>query len=355
MRLRKPSFARIALAVVWVFALEMITTAGGELVRITSPKDGEQAKGRIRVDAETKVENPGYLIFCVDGARPHSTNVQPYYFELDTTALADGPHALAAEVYGRQGLLGRSSPVTIRVANAPASPEPQALAQQPAAPAEPTRAAREQGQAAPNSAPPASAAATDAKASAARPHESQVLTPVLVLGPQMAAAPAPQRDSTRPPALVAGPARERACPSSPQAQRQGQASPACGVVTVILDKRALSFDVAPAVCEGRIFGALRTVIEQSGGNINWLAAAKQAVAERAGTHLRVTVGSPEANVDGRVIDLGAAVKLQAGRTMVPLRTTCEPLGYAVLWAADSHTVQLCSAVPKLTVGELPAR
>lgn len=347
MRLRKAIVARLALAVVWVFAVEMITTAGGELVRITSPKDGQQTKGRIRVEVQTKVEEPAYVIFCVDGARPHSTNVQPYYFELDTTALTDGSHVLAAEVYSRQGLLGQSAPVTIRVANLPAvSPEPTAVAQQPIAAAEPSRTASESRQAAPKPGLAARDAAADARSSAARPNPPQVLGGALLIGPAAAPAAATQRDEKQPSAQAALPG----CPKL----RAPSLDAALPVVTVILDGRTLAFDVAPAVCEGKALGALRTLIEQSGGAVNWVAAARQAVAKTMRAQLRVTIGAAQADLDGRVIDLGATVKLQSGRTIVPLRATCEPLGYRVAWTPDSRTVRLCSTEAPVRIGAISA-
>jgi len=335
MRLRKAILARLALAVVWVFAVEMMTTAGGELVRITAPKDGQQAKGRIRVEVQTQVENAAYVIFCVDGARPHSTNVQPYYFELDTSALADGPHALAAEVYSQQGRLGESAPVTIRVANMPLSPAPTAVAQRPSAAAESPRAAGESHAAARD-------AAADAKLSAARPDSRQMLASALIIGPQAALAPTTPGDAE-------GPRAQVAVAEPPKVRMAGRGA-RVPVVAVMLDGRALAFDVAPAVCEGRAFGALRTLIEQSGGAVNWLAAARQVVAKKAGAQLRVTVGAAQADLDGRVIALGATVKLQTGRTIVPLRATCEPLGYKVAWTPDSRTVRLCSAEAPVRIG-----
>lgn len=331
MRLRKPHLMRIALTVVWVFAVEAMTSAGGELVRITSPKDSQQVKGPIRVEAQTTVEDPAYLIFCVDGARPHSTNVRPYCYDLDTTGLPAGPHVLAAEVYAREGLIAQSSPVTILVGNVVGTPQPQALAQ--TAPA------------APQAAIPA--AAPKARASAAGSEGGEALAPVLVLRPAAAPAPAAQRDPMRP-------ATAPAFALLPKL-RVPERTTALAGVTVILDGRTLSFDVAPSVDEGRTFGALRTVIESSGGTVAWLHAAKQAVAKRTQAELRVAAGSSEATLDGRPIELGAAVVLRDGRIVVPLRTTCEPLGYTVAWTEDSRTVRLCSALPPVQVGALQAK
>jgi len=360
MRFTRRSLARLAVAVVWVFAAQLVTTAGGELVRITAPKDGQAVKGRIRVQAETKAENAAYLIFCIDGARPHSTNCQPYQLDVDTAALSDGPHSLAVEVYGRQGLLERSAPVTVQVTNGN-PPEPPAVAKvaAPSSPASkrvtaiPPRVTAPQVAVAPPDAIAKPASAQDGIASMARepaaslpegrtssaqPASAQAFSPVLILRREAISAPVSERDPMR-----------RADASSSHKERAEVA--ACGhALVVVLDGRQLSFDVAPAVLGGRAFGGLRTLIERSGGKVDWVGAAKQAIARHESARLEVTVGVTIARLDGRAIQLGAAPMLAKGRTIVPLRTTCEPLGYRVAWTADSRTVRLVSAGAPMHVG-----
>jgi len=315
MKLRKAILARAALAVIWIFAIEAMTVAAGELVRITSPKDGQQVSGRVRVQVRTTVDDPAYLIFSVDGARPHSTNVQPYCYEFDAATLPDGPHALGAEVYSRLGLLGQSPLVTVRVANSPIAPAA-AMVQRPAA----TEPASGEG-----------AAPGDVKTATGEPSPKMSMTPILVLGP--ATAPAAGRTG------LGG---------------MGQTAAQRGL-TVVLDGRPLSFDVAPAIFEGRAFGALRTLMQQSGGVVAWITPPKQAVARRSGTLLRVTVGSSAAAINHQSVDLGSAVRLAQGRTMVPLRATCTPLGYTVAWAGGERTVRLCGTEPTMRVGAVFAR
>jgi hypothetical protein len=126
-------------------------------------------------------------------------------------------------------------------------------------------------------------------------------------------------------------------------------------LTVILDGRELEFDVAPAITNGRTYGALRTVIEQSGGRVDWIGATKQAIARRAGAELRVTIGSLAATFDGRAIELTGAPVLTDGRTVVPLRGACEPMGLQVVWSPDSRTVRLCSVEAPVQVTMLGRR
>ena len=329
MRLRKAILARAALAVIWIFAIEAMTVAAGELVRITSPKGGQQVSGRVRVQVQTTVDDPAYLIFSVDGARPHSTNVQPYFYEFDTGTLPDGPHALGAEVYSRLGLLGQSPLVTIRVANSPIGPAAAAMVQRPAA-AKPAPTAPATAKA---SSPASATAPSDAKPAAGEPAQKMSAAPILVLGPVTAPVAVPAAPSLR-------------CPEKGAASRD---------LTIVLDGRPLSFDVAPAIFEGRAFGSLRTLIQQSGGVVAWITPARQAVARRSGTLLRVTVGSSAAAINDRSVDLGSAVRLAQGRTMVPLRATCTPLGYTVAWAGGERTVRLCATEPPMRVGAVFAR
>ncbi|UCH33980.1 MAG: hypothetical protein JSV65_15685 [Armatimonadota bacterium] len=330
-------------------------------MRITSPKNGQQVKGTIRVDAQTDLEDATYLIFRVDTERPHSTNGRPYFYVLDTTRLADGPHALVAEVYAREGLVGESAAVTIQVANAAGSAVPTAVAQSPAAAVqkqstepEPEKAivaaqprAASARPSAESAAPSETAmAAAEATPGAIDPAPSKTLAPMLMVQSSPAAAPEAECRSQQRPAVAA---------AEKPVLRVAEKCAAAQGVTVILDGRALTFDVEPTIREGRAFGALRTLVEESGGAVSWVAAAKQAIAKRAGTELRVTVGSSEAKVGGKVVDLGAAVQLDSDRTMVPVRTACEPLGFQVAWVGDSRTVRLCSTEAPMQVGMLLAR
>jgi len=343
-RLSKANLARIALAVVWVFAVEALTIAGSDLVRITSPANGQKVKGSIRVEAQTTIDDAAYLIFRLDGRRPHSTNVRPYYYELDTTALADGPHALAVEVYGRAGVIAESAPVKIEVVNGGALPT--ATAQ--VAPATPAGAKM------------SSVAATTADPPAPSPSQSavgedQAPAAALILGPQ--AVPTLSRSANSTQRKIAPAAAEALAVADAESPtlyvRSEHAVPP--QLTVVLDGRELAFEVPPGVEGGRAYGPLRRLIEGSGGAVNWLSAAKQAIAKRAGVELRVTIGASEAQLDGRAVDLGAAPRLSDGRTVVPLRAACEPLGLKVTWSADSRTVRLHSADAPVQVGALLAR
>ncbi len=307
---RKQALARIAVAVMCVFAVEALTAAGTELVRITAPANGQQVSGRIRVEAQTSVNDPAYLIFCVDGKRPHSTNAMPYAYEIDTSKLGDGSHVLAVEVYGRAGLAGESAPVTITVANSITLPAPAAVVQQ--------------------------ATAADPKAGT----EAKV-----AIVDQVAAA--PRQGPTLPVPASAALAADIPSPSS--------AAHAATPLIIVLDERELSFDVAPRISDGRTHVALRALVEQSGGTVYWLAAARQAIARRAGSELRVTIGASQAQLDGRMIELGDVATLVKGRTIVTLRTACESLGLKTAWSSDARTVRLCSADTPMRVGMAIAR
>jgi hypothetical protein len=164
---------------------------------------------------------------------------------------------------------------------------------------------------------------------------------VLILRPAAALAPVSQRDP-----------RGQSDVATASASRKGSVPPAAGgqALVVLLDGRALSFDVAPAMLGGRAFGGLRALMEQSGGRVDWLGVAKQAIARRGNARLTVTVGAVVAQLDGRPVQLGAAPMLATGRTVVPLRTTCEPLGYRVAWMADSRTVRLVTTDAPVHVG-----
>jgi hypothetical protein len=344
LKLSKANLARIALAVVWVFAVEALTIAGSDLVRITSPTNGQKVKGSIRVQAQTTIDDAAYLIFCLDGTRPYSTNVRPYSYDLDTTTMADGPHTVAVEAYWRAGIRAESAPVRIEVANGGALPT--ATAQ--AAPAAAGRAEMP-----PVATTTAGSAEPNSPQSAVR--KDDPFAPALMLAPP----------ATPMPARSAGATTPKTAPAAAEAQAVvGAASPTLYVrsenaapqqLTVVLNGRAITLEVPPALENGRAHAALRRLIEGSGGAVNWLSAAKQVIAKRGGAELRVTIGVSQAQLDRRAIDLGAAPRITDGRTVVPLRATCEPLGFKVTWSADSRTVCLNSVDAPVQVGAVLAR
>lgn len=87
-------------------------------VSIVAPSPGARLCGQLRIDADlsgtTEVER---VEFDVNG-QPQTTSTEPpFRFDLDTTALPNGPATLRMVAYGADGLTQSASSVRVRIAN----------------------------------------------------------------------------------------------------------------------------------------------------------------------------------------------------------------------------------------------
>jgi hypothetical protein len=85
---------------------------------ITSPPNGTTASGTVTVSATandpagiTKVD------FLINGAMKYTDVTTPYSFGWNTSNLSSGTYTLSAKVYGNNGNVGISSPITVTVSN----------------------------------------------------------------------------------------------------------------------------------------------------------------------------------------------------------------------------------------------
>jgi Big-like domain-containing protein len=92
---------------------------GAPSVTITAPSAGSNVRGVVSIQAQasddvgvTRVE------FYVDGALKGTDTSAPYAYSWDTTASADGNHALTAKAFDAAGNVGNSPSVTVQVDNA---------------------------------------------------------------------------------------------------------------------------------------------------------------------------------------------------------------------------------------------
>ncbi len=111
-------------------------------------------------------------------------------------------------------------------------------------------------------------------------------------------------------------------------------------VTVVVDGQVLSFDQPPVMRNNRVFVPMRAIFERLGstvvysnGNIN---------AQGRGRSVHLTIGSPQATIDGNRMTMDVAPFSVAGRTEVPLRFVAQALGANVRWDSNTSTVYIAS-------------
>jgi competence protein ComEC len=112
--------------------------------------------------------------------------------------------------------------------------------------------------------------------------------------------------------------------------------------TVVLNGNTLSFDVPPAIEDGRTLVPLRTIFEALGSQIQWDGATQTVTATKDNTEIKLTIGG-QAYKNGQPVSLDVPAKITEGRTLVPLRFVSEALGCEVSWDGSTQTITINSA------------
>jgi len=97
-------------------------------------------------------------------------------------------------------------------------------------------------------------------------------------------------------------------------------------------------DVPPLLIKGRTLVPVRVVSEYLGATVGWDPANQRVDVEMPGRKVVLTIGSAEASVDGKTVELDSPACVVDGRTMVPIRFVSEALGAVVSWDGVTRTV-----------------
>ena len=114
-------------------------------------------------------------------------------------------------------------------------------------------------------------------------------------------------------------------------------------ILVTLDGGRLKSDVAPIMEQDRVLVPMRTIFEALGASVTWDEASQTAAADRAGTHIEITIDNQILKKNGSEIPLDVPARMVSGRTMVPVRAVSEALGAAVDWNGSENTVVIKGA------------
>jgi hypothetical protein len=118
--------------------------------------------------------------------------------------------------------------------------------------------------------------------------------------------------------------------------------------TVVVNGKTLAFDVPPVIESGRTLVPLRAIFEALGAAVQWDATTRTVTATRSSTTIQLAIGQAQAQRNGQPVTLDVPARIQAGRTLVPLRFVSEALGAKVTWEAATQTVTI-SMYPTLPV------
>ena len=113
-------------------------------------------------------------------------------------------------------------------------------------------------------------------------------------------------------------------------------------IGVSLNGKAISFDTAPCLDNGRVLLPMRGILESLGYTVEWQNDTKSVLATNSETSILMPLGSKSVTVNGKSVSVDAPAKLVSGRTLVPLRFLAEYSGAKVVWDNAAKTVNITS-------------
>ncbi|BDG60702.1 stalk domain-containing protein [Caldinitratiruptor microaerophilus] len=112
---------------------------------------------------------------------------------------------------------------------------------------------------------------------------------------------------------------------------------------VAVDGIPVTFDVPPANEGGRLLVPARPLAEALGATVSWDAESGVVTVRGRGHVVRLRVGDPHAEVDGRRVRLDVSPRNRQGRVLAPVRALAEALGAGVRWDEATRTVHVSTS------------
>jgi hypothetical protein len=124
------------------------------------------------------------------------------------------------------------------------------------------------------------------------------------------------------------------------APRIGQVLQVPTAVRIALNDAPVQFDVAPRIQDGMTLAAIRQIYEQAGGRVTWDALRREVRATGGAANIIVRIGSNEAFVNGRKVQMDAVAFIEDGRTMLPVRFMTDALDLQAEYDLRSGAINL---------------
>ncbi|MER3495702.1 MAG: hypothetical protein C4320_02085, partial [Armatimonadota bacterium] len=104
-------------------------------------------------------------------------------------------------------------------------------------------------------------------------------------------------------------------------------APSTTPIQVSISGQPVNFtDGKPMLMNDQVLVPFRAVLEKMGSQVTYDASTKTVLASQAGHQVKLTIGSQQAQVDGRAITTSIPPMVQNGTTYIPLRFVSESLG-----------------------------
>lgn len=332
--------ASLLVAVTLLAGLGSLAWALTSPVRLVSPKAGAVLKGTASIQGAINASGVTFVILGVDNQRCFSTNAAPYSFSLDTTELADGPHMLFVEAYGRGGMIGRSVPVKVFVKNTTAKRAPKPV-QAPTTMQVKSVTTPAVASTAPNK---PTVVGTMPMALSAEP---KITSQAVSLPPITQPVP---KALTSEPKLTPATVMTAALRPSPVTPRLAPAALAVVGVppakpfpnSVAINDKPVPLDLLLRQTNGTFDVGFRGILTSAGWKVYWVPSRQAGKAEVEGHVLEIVLGKNQVVIDGKSFPLGRKVTMTNNRLLVALRPLCQAAGITVIWDQKTRTAKLLS-------------
>ncbi|HIV85232.1 MAG TPA: copper amine oxidase N-terminal domain-containing protein [Candidatus Monoglobus merdigallinarum] len=114
---------------------------------------------------------------------------------------------------------------------------------------------------------------------------------------------------------------------------------------VIVNGKAIEFDVQPRIINGRTMVPMRAIFEELGADVEWIEADELILSTKGYKLISMKIGNPVMYIADISQGLNTSVELETApylendsRTMVPLRAVSEALDASVEWDEATYTV-----------------
>lgn len=118
-------------------------------------------------------------------------------------------------------------------------------------------------------------------------------------------------------------------------------------IKVLVDDKALSFEVQPFIMEGNTLVQFRTAFEALGLKVEWDATKQEVTGSSDKLNVKLVIGSKTVLVNGKAFELEVAPVIQDNVTFIPLRFVGEASGREVSWDGLSRTVYIANTVQQI--------
>ena len=111
-------------------------------------------------------------------------------------------------------------------------------------------------------------------------------------------------------------------------------------VSVIINGKAILFDVPPQIVNGRTLVPLRAIFEEMGATVGWDNDTQTVTGTKGKKVVLLTIGSVSPTINGRALAIDQPAVVINGRTLAPLRFVAEAFGGTVIWDGATQTATI---------------